>query len=55
MTSDYAENLLKLNRLTKHFLNAVLKNKNSEAYLIACMITETAQELEDWASKNSVH
>ena len=53
--TDYAESLLKLNRLTKSFLNAVLKNRKTEAYLIACSITETAQELEDWASQNSVH
>lgn len=53
--NDYAENLLKINRLTKHFLNAVLKQRKTEAYLIACEITETATELEDWASKHSVH
>jgi hypothetical protein len=53
--NDYADHLLKLNRLTKLFLNAILKNRKTEAYLIACEITETAQELEEWSSKNSVH
>jgi len=53
--NDYAANLLKLNRLTKSFLNSILKNRKTEAYLIACEITETAQELEGWASKHSVH
>ena len=52
---DYADSLLKINSLTKHFLNAVLKQRKTEAYLIACQLTETAQELEEWASKNSVH
>jgi len=53
--NDYAEHLLKLNRLTKSFLNSILKNRKTEAYLIACEITETATELEAWASKHSVH
>lgn len=53
--SDYADHILRLNRLTKSFLNSILKNRKTEAYLIACEITETAQELEDWASKHSVH
>ena len=53
--TDYADSLLKINSLTKPFLYAVLKQRKTEAYLIACHLTETAQELEEWASKNSVH
>jgi len=53
--NDYADTVLRLNRLTKLFLNSILKARKTEAYWIACQITETAQELEDWASKNSVH
>ena len=53
--NDYADHILTLNRLTKLFLNSILKNRKTEAYLIACEITETAQELEEWASKHSVH
>lgn len=53
--SDYADTILRLNSLTKSFLHSILKSRKTEAYLIACQITETAQELEEWASKNSVH
>jgi hypothetical protein len=53
--TDYSDTLLRLNRLTKSFLHSILKDRKTEAYLIACQITEAAQELEDWASKHSVH
>ena len=53
--NDYADIILKLNSFIKHYHEAVLKGKYSQAYLIACEITETAQKLETWASKNSVH
>ena len=53
--NDYADIILKLNSFIKNYHNAVLKGKYSDAYVIACSITETAQELEDWASHNSVH
>jgi hypothetical protein len=53
--TDYADTLLRLNRLTKSFLEAVIRNRKSEYYLIACSIMEAAQELEEWASKHSVH
>ena len=53
--NDYSDLILKLNSFIKHYHEAVLKNKYQNAYLIACSITETAQELEDWTSKQSVH
>ena len=53
--NDYSDLILKLNSFLKHYHNAVLKGKYSNAYLIACSITEAAQELEDWTSKQSVH
>jgi len=40
---------------SSHYHEAVLKGKYSQAYLIACSITESAQELEDWTSTKSVH
>jgi hypothetical protein len=53
--NDYADLILKLNSFIKHYHTAVLSEKYTQAYLIACSITETAQELEDWTSKHRVH
>jgi len=53
--NDYADIILKLNSFIRHYHEAVLKGKYSQAYLIACSITESAQELEDWTSTKSVH
>jgi hypothetical protein len=49
--TDYAEILINMNHLTKKFLNSTLKNKHSEAYLVACEIKELSFALEDWASQ----
>jgi hypothetical protein len=53
--TDYADIILKLNSFIKHYHEAVLKEQYTQAYLVACSITEIAQELEDWTSKKRVH
>jgi hypothetical protein len=53
--TDYADYILKLNSALKQYHNLVLKEKYTDAYLIACTITELAQELEDWTSKKQSH
>ena len=53
--NDYADLILKLNSFIKSYHDAVLKEKYTQAYLIACSITETAGDLEDWTSKKRVH
>ena len=44
---DFAEVYLELLKTTKKLHNFVLSQKNVEAYLTSCDVTELAQELED--------
>ena len=53
--NDYADIILKLNSFIRNYHNAVLKNNYADAYAIACSLTESAQQLEDWTSSKSVH
>ena len=53
MTRDFAEVYLQLNRRIKDLHHRVLMKDHVEAYLIACDVTELAQELEDVLQKEA--
>ena len=45
--SDWADPLLRLKNLQKELLDALIKRQFDKAHEIACVLTDTAQELED--------
>ena len=50
---DFAEVFLQINRRLKDLHQQVLKQNNTEAFLIACDVIELAQELEDVLQKDA--
>lgn len=53
MKREFAEVYLQLNRRIKDLHQRVLSQDHVEAYLIACDVTELAQELEDVLQKEA--
>lgn len=51
--NDFAELYLQLLRMTKKMHQCVLHKQNTEAYLVACDVTELAQQLEDVLQKEA--
>ena len=45
--NDWADSLLRLRNLQNELFNALIKREFNKAHEIACVLTDTAQELED--------
>jgi len=49
--NDYSGYILKLKSIISDYHQALLKRNYTDAYMIACDITELAQEMEDLSQK----